>query len=111
MRDIMQNRIYAVDMPLFAEPPRARRSDPQTSKDAAAALSPGSSLEALAVVYKAAGMFGMTDEEAGDAVAIPGAWKRCSDLRRLGLIADTGLVRKARSGRAQRVCRWIGAKA
>jgi len=49
-----------------------------------------------------------TAEEAAEAAGYTpadGAWKRVSDLVRLGLLVDTGERRKGRSGRSQRVLR------
>jgi hypothetical protein len=48
----------------------------------------------------------MTDEEAALTTGLASAWKRCSDLRRLGFIAATGETRTGSSGREGIVCRW-----
>ena len=54
-------------------------------------------------------VLGLTDDQAGQRVAensgvIPGYWKRCADLRRLGYIIDTGTVRETNSGSLGMVC-------
>lgn len=83
--------------------PLARTSDPETSKKAARSLDANGHLEALTTIFREAGSQGLTAEEAGDRAGFDGAWKRCSDLLRLGVIVPTGKTRTARSGRAQRV--------
>jgi hypothetical protein len=95
---------------LFAAATRARHSDPATSHRAAEALDARGQVARLAKVYEAAGAAGLTDEEAALKAGIPTAWKRCSDLRRLGLIAANGQTRDGSSGRAQRVCVWANFK-
>jgi hypothetical protein len=92
--------------PLFAIP-LARSSDPPTSRRAADSLDPRSLLHRLARVYEAAGAAGLTDEEAAAQAGIPTAWKRCSDLRRLGYIKTNGATRVGSSGRDQMVCVWM----
>lgn len=111
MRDIrnpMQSIVYAVDYPLFSSAAQARRTDPETSKAAARSVDGSAMREALAEAYRAAGADGLTDEEAGIRTGLEGAWKRCSELRRDNLIAPTGRTRIGSSGRAARVCIWIG---
>lgn len=83
--------------------PLARTNDPETSKRAARSLDANGNLEALTTIFREAGSQGLTAEEAGDRAGFDGAWKRCSDLLRLGVIVPTGRTRTARSGRAQRV--------
>ena len=90
---------------LFAQT-HARSTDPPTSKRAADSLDPRSLLYRLAQVYEAAGAAGLTDEEAAAQAGIPTAWKRCSDLRRLGWIKTNGATRVGSSGRDQMVCVW-----
>jgi hypothetical protein len=92
--------------PLFAVP-LARSTDPPTSRRAADSLDPRSLLYRLARVYEAAGAAGLTDEEAAARAGIPTAWKRCSDLRRLGYIKTNGATRVGSSGRDQMVCVWM----
>ena len=84
----------------------ARQSDPPTSKAAARSLDPRGQLGILSRAYEAAGPRGMTDEEAALTTGLASAWKRCSDLRRLGFIVATGETRTGSSGREGIVCRW-----
>jgi hypothetical protein len=92
------------DLPLF------RSTDPATSRKAAEQLAPrrGSQMARLLTHYGQA-VLGLTDDQAGQRVAentgvIPGYWKRCADLRRLGYIIDTGTVRETNSGSLGMVC-------
>lgn len=90
------------DLPLF------RASDPVTSQQGAAHIRPkiGSQMHRLLIQYGANRIKGMTDEQACIAAGLTiGGWKRCSDLRRLGLIEPTGETRTGTSGVEQRVCR------
>lgn len=91
---------------------RARARDPQTSKDAARSIEQSDAVNTLLLAltreYRLAGSDGLTDEEAAQRTGIDGAWKRCSDLRRLGVITPTGTRRKATSGRWQQVCAYKG---
>jgi len=96
---------------LFAAATRARASDPATSHAAAQSLDTSTIIAQLSRAYRDAGGRGLTDEEAGDIVGFLSAWKRCSDLRRLGLIVANGQTRDGSSGRAQRVCVWTGGAA
>ena len=97
---------------LFDPATLARRSDPETSKAAARSLDNSTILARLAEEYRLAGSFGLTDEEAGNRIGIiAGAWKRCSDLRRSGVIVATKFTRNGSSGRAARVCIYQGDKA
>lgn len=90
------------------ELPMARRNDPWTSKLAGehAAVRAGSYQARLLEAYRSHPE-GLTDEEAGAAAGLGhvGYWKRCSDLRRKGLIEVTGETRESRAGEMQRVCR------
>lgn len=84
----------------------ARRTDPWTSHAAATASRPTAQThrDALMRVYESH-PDGLTDEEAAQKAGITaGGWKRCSELRALGLIRDTGQVRPGSSGRACIVC-------
>jgi len=89
-------------------PALARTSDPSTSKAAARSLDTCATLAFLAEIYQSAGAGGLTDEEAGMLSGIDGAWKRCSDLRRLGIIGPNGTTRRQSSGRSARVCVYTG---
>ena len=86
---------------LFDALPTARNSDPDTSQ-AVRLPSRKSQATALLVRYLSGPL---TDEEASEAAGIIQGWKRCSDLRRLGLIKDTGLRLVAGSGKPQMVCK------
>lgn len=86
----------------------ARATDPVTSHIAARSVTAAASQrDALLVAYRQAGAQGFTDEEAARAAGLlnVGYWKRCSDLRRLGLIEATGRTRPQESGRLGMVCR------
>lgn len=87
----------------------ARATDPETSKAAATALRPESLRYRLLRTYAsgvAQHMQGLTDEEATALANVGnGGWKRCSDLRRAGLIQPTGRTKPGRSsGRDGRIC-------
>jgi hypothetical protein len=83
------------DLPLF------RSSDPETSRQ----INPmrvGTHRAILLEQYFHATL-GLTDEEAGARAAlaghdIKGYWKRCSDLRTIGLIEDLGIRRRLTTG-------------
>ena len=85
-----------------------RRSDPPTSRAAAASVADaGSHCRLLMAGYSAALPGGLTDEEAARRCGVDPlreGGKRCSDLRRLGLIAPTGETRPGSSGRRRMVC-------
>jgi hypothetical protein len=95
----MQKIIF--DLPLF------RSSDPETSRQ----VSPmriGSHRAILLAIYADATL-GLTDEEAALRASaqgheIKGYWKRCSDLRTMGLIQDLGIRRAVSSGSQAIVC-------
>lgn len=84
----------------------ARRTDPATSKAAAASLGDKATIFAALLSAYMASPGGLTDEEAAarSGVTYDQARKRCSDLRRDGRIVPTGRVRPGSSGRSQRVC-------
>jgi hypothetical protein len=89
------------DLPLF------RATDPDTSRQASP-LRVGTHRAILLQEYFYATL-GLTDEEAGARAAlnghdIKGYWKRCSDLRTLGLIEDLGHSRRLTSGSQGIVC-------
>lgn len=89
------------DLPLF------RSSDPATSRQ----INPmrvGSHRAILLEQYSQA-VLGLTDEHAGRRASqaghdIRGYWKRCSDLRTIGMIVDTGTTRTVSSGSQAIVC-------
>ena len=89
------------DLPLF------RATDPETSRQVSP-IRVGTHRAILLEQYFYATL-GLTDEEAGmraalDGHEIKGYWKRCSDLRTLGLIHDTGIRRALTSGSQGIVC-------
>ena len=89
------------DLPLF------RATDPDTSRQVRP-MRVGSHRALLLQQYFYATL-GLTDEEAGARAAlaghdIKGYWKRCSDLRTLGLIQDLGHSRRLSTGSQGIVC-------
>ena len=89
------------ELPLF------RSSDPETSRQVSP-MRVGSHRAILIAIY-ADSTLGLTDEEAASRASaqgheIKGYWKRCSDLRTLGLIQDTGTRRAVSSGSQAIVC-------
>ena len=101
--------------PLFASadklPPRSRKNDRPTS------IAAGESIDGLPPIvyhllaaYKAAGVAGLIDEEAALASESDMRscwWKRCGELRALGLIVETGETRKSSRNRLCIVCRAV----
>lgn len=85
--------------------PAARKNDPATSKAAAGRLKPNTQMARIAIAYREHGP--LIDDEAGNfaGLAHAGYWKRCSDLRKAGIIEPTGETRTGKSGEQQRVCR------
>ena len=81
----------------------ARDADPITSHAGHDYIQPkrGTLAATLLQVYRAYPA-GLTDREAAELANLDGAWKRCSDLRRAGLIAPTGETRGTPAGM---VCR------
>lgn len=93
--------------PLFAfanESAIARDSDPITSHEGSDHIAPkrGTLRATLLDVYRAY-PDGLTDEEACERAGIENGWKRCSELRNLGLIAPMG-TRLSSAGVKVRVC-------
>lgn len=96
--------------PLFTPNPYAhesavaRDSDPITSHHGADHIAPKrGTLRALLLDVYRAYPDGLTDEEACERAGIPDGWKRCSELRNLGLIAPMG-TRLSSAGVKVRVC-------
>lgn len=92
-----------------------RADDPATSRLGAEAVTmrAGSQRARLLAVYGgpfAARHDGLTDDEAAGYAGLLtarslGYWKRCSDLRRAGLIAPTGELRRSpETGELRQVC-------
>lgn len=89
------------DLPLF------RATDPDTSRQAKP-IKVGTHRALLLEQYFHATL-GLTDEEAGlraqsQGHEIRGYWKRCSDLRTMGLIEHIGLCRTLSTGSQGIVC-------
>ena len=89
------------DLPLF------RSTDPETSRQVSP-MRVGSHRAILLAIYADANL-GLTDEEAAARATaqghdIKGYWKRCSDLRAIGLIQDLGIRRAVSSGSQAIVC-------
>ena len=92
---------------LFTDLPLFRATDPETSRQIKP-LKVGSHRAILLTQYYYATL-GLTDEEAGTRASvqgheIKGYWKRCSDLRTIGLIEDLGIRRALTSGSQGIVC-------
>ena len=83
------------DLPLF------RATDPDTSRNAV----PRRGSQAMTILALYDNIGGLTDEQAVEISGLVGGWKRCSDLRRLGFITDTGDRRKTLGGCQAMVCR------
>ena len=83
------------DLPLF------RATDPDTSRNAV----PRRGSQAMTILALYDNIGGLTDEQAVEISGLVGGWKRCSDLRRLGFITDTGERRKTLGGCQAMVCR------
>ena len=81
------------DLPLF------RASDPDTSRQAVPRR--GSQAMSILSLYLKGNL---TDEQAVEVSGFVGGWKRCSDLRNLGFITDTGERRTLSSGKQGMVC-------
>ena len=81
------------DLPLF------RATDPDTSRNAV----PRRGSQAMQILALYANR-DLTDEKAVELSGLNGGWKRCSDLRSLGFIADTGERRTLSSGKQGMVC-------
>jgi hypothetical protein len=90
------------DLPLF------RLSDPVTSREGAKAVKPRKTSQAMLLLAEYQHK-PLTDEEAGIASGLVhkpkcGYWKRCSELRALGLIMDTNTTRPSSAGCSMMVC-------
>lgn len=83
----------------------ARTSDPSTSKRAAKLVAPRTGTQRWSLLSEFSRVFhndverdGWTAEEASEAIGVPGAWRRVSELLQGGYIEPTGAERKTRSG-------------
>jgi hypothetical protein len=91
----------------YTELPLFRATDPETSRQVSP-IRVGTHRAILLEQYFRATL-GLTDEEAGARATaqghtINGYWKRCSDLRTIGLIQDLGVRRAVSSGSQAIVC-------
>jgi hypothetical protein len=99
--------LFPVD-PVEAVPGRSRKTDPETSKQAAkkavCTVTWGSHRARLLIAYQEHGS--LTDEQCGIYARIPRVsdTRRCSELRAAGLIAPTGQKRKTRTKSDAMVC-------
>lgn len=93
--------------PTETDAPAVRRSDPATSRAGAAssAMRSGSQRHRLLITYGSG--VSQTADEARRRAGLARTscyWKRCSELREAGLIADTGRTRPGDAGDEQMVC-------
>ena len=84
---------------LFSRPPAARRSDPETSRDAAASIAPHAQAYRMLVLRTLVGR-SMTDFELAFAIGR----QQTSAGKRRGELRDMGLVREARDSLG-RICK------
>lgn len=83
-----------------------RPTDPWTSGHAERSIrdTAATQRELILAVYRT-NPDGLTDEEAAEIAGVRGCWwKRCSELRQLGMIFDTGRVRAGAAGRPRIIC-------
>lgn len=89
----------------------ARKADPPTSvaaaKDPTSMVRWGSQRHKLLCTFAVKGDAGLTDEEAGIrcGIARVADTRRCSELRKAGLIVNTGQTRTTQTGAPAMVCR------
>lgn len=79
----------------------ARASDPATSQESARKPRESQRMTILRQYEKGP----LTDEEAAEWAGIRGGWKRCSELRAVGLIVPCGITVSLSTGARTRVCR------
>lgn len=84
----------------------ARASDPATSHEAARL--PRDGLRRRILEQYGRGL-PLTDVEASNLAGIEGGWKRCSELRKLGLIVPCGTTVLTNPTRRARLCRITSA--
>ena len=78
----------------------ARAGDPETSHQAARKPRENQRTKVLRAYLNGP----LTDEEAAIWSGVRGGWRRCSELRKLGLIVPTGTTRDSSMGSAMQVC-------
>ena len=90
------------DLPLFA--PRARRTDPETSKLAAESMvgAARDHRDRILAHLRAIAPAAANKDEIGAAIGLDNVQvaRRCGELRDAGLIVDSGETRPSKSGRA-----------
>jgi len=102
-----ENTIQIAPLPT---PVRARNNDPATSHAAARSLTNAETLALRLLRCYQDRTEGLTDFEAGRALGVDGAWKRCSELRKNGWIrvllgaGGKPMTRPGPSNRMQQVC-------
>lgn len=89
----------------------ARNTDPDTSKMAAAIVTAKESSTRVRLLHAYGGGATITDEQAAYRAGIQKGcwWKRCSELRQMGLIADTGERYNGAAGTPRMACRITAA--
>lgn len=97
--------VEQLDLLAFDPRSHARTSDPSTSHAAAAELTTADDHRSRLLAAFRGQPAGLTADEAASIAGLlaVGYWKRVSDLKRDGLVVDSGRTRPGRSGRAQRV--------
>lgn len=101
----------SIEQPVLAKViPLFRNSDPVTSKKAAVGASKRAPSQQLIILKAFGSGRGFTDEEVGVFTALAFKprccyWKRCSELRAMGLIVPTGEFAKSTAGELQRICK------
>lgn len=86
----------------------ARRSDPETSKAAARTIKPTKSQVLLLQVFydhTREGGLPLSDRAAGRLAGVETAHKRCSELRRRGLVEVCGTMKCVETGKRVQTCR------
>ncbi len=90
----MNERVMAFKLFSDKTPPRlSRTTDPDTSDEAAAKNVNGRASQQLQLLHAWARHADLTDTEAMTVAALPGGWRRCSELRKKGLLEWTGETR------------------
>lgn len=112
LRMVRKRQDSSPDWGLFA--PASRASDPETSKQGERDVRPRRGTQAMRLLqayYDISKTLGGTSDEGAARFAglNNGGWKRCSDLRRAGLIEPTGEVVLSQYGSSVQVCRITAA--
>lgn len=101
----LEGRLAAAVGDPGAGAPRARATDPGTSRRAAFDAYPAAHTRRWTILHVVAraGERGMTQSEVANATGIAGVWKRLSELDQGGWAVPSGEERKGEAGSAQRV--------